>query len=131
MIIGNFNEISNDDTLSVEGVGNNWVIPQSAYIYIDSVSLTLCDDVGIEEKPIDNIDIYPNPAQDFVSVELPKNISKAQLAIYNLTGQLVLQKQIMQPNQQIPITELGNGVYIFVIQNEDKVIGRQRVVVAR
>ena len=87
--------------------------------------------MGIEEKPIDNIDIYPNPAQDFVSVELPKNISKAQLAIYNLTGQLVLQKQIMQPNQQIPITELGNGVYIFVIQNEDKVIGRQRVVVAR
>ncbi len=131
MIIGNFNEISNDDTLHVEGVGNNWVMPKSAYIYIDSVSVTLCDDVGVEENKLDKINIHPNPAQDFVSIDLPKNINQAQLGIYNLIGQLVSQKQIAQANQTVPITELGNGVYVFVVESGGEVVGRRRVVVAR
>ena len=81
------------------------------------------------EKP--KVTLYPNPAEDFVSIQLPENHTHAQLSIYNLTGQVISQKQITQPNQQIPITDLGNGMYIFVIQTKDKIIGRQRVVVTR
>lgn len=128
--IGNFNLSENDDTVFVGGKGNDWS-GLYGYIYIDSITVTLCDDVGIEEKPIDKIDIYPNPTQDFVNVEISGNYKATQLNIYNLTGQLIYQKQLTQPNEQIPIPELGNGMYIFVIQNEDRVIGRHRVVVAR
>lgn len=85
----------------------------------------------IEEQVSNPIKIYPNPAEDFVSIKIPQNYTQAQLGIYNLTGQLISQKQVTQSNQQLSITELGNGMYIFVIQNEDKVIGRQRVMVAR
>ncbi len=100
------------------------------YVYMDNVQVYECDSlIGIKENPLEKTKIYPNPAQDFVSIELPKNYTQARLSIYNLTGQLLSQKQITQANQQIPISELGNGVYIFVIQNGDKVIGRQRVVV--
>jgi hypothetical protein len=91
-----------------------------------------CQLVGIKEIEEDvKILVYPNPAQDFVSIGLPQNYNKVQLCVYNMTGQLVSQKQVIQSIQQIPIPELGNGMYIFVIQNEDRVIGRQRVVVAR
>lgn len=130
LILGNFNLPENDDTAFVGSSGNNWN-NYYGYIYIDSITVTLCDDVGIEEKPIDKIDIYPNPTQDFVNVEISGNYKATQLNIYNLTGQLISQKQLTQPNEQIPIPELGNGMYIFVIQNDDKVIGRHRVVVAR
>ena len=107
---------------------------QFSYFFIDDVTLYEIDEpcgVGINENKAGEIKIYPNPAQDFVSIELPKNINQTQLSIYNLTGQLISQKQITQPSKQIPIAELSNGTYIFVIQNGDKVIGRQRVVVAR
>lgn len=129
MYIGNFNDNANTP-LTVLYQGSNpepWV-----YFYIDDISLYECDSmVGIDEKPIEQIKIYPNPAQDFVSIETPKNYKQAQISIYNLTGLLISQKQLTQPNQQIPITELHNGMYIFVIQNKDRVIGRQRVVVAK
>ncbi|UPT65382.1 MAG: T9SS type A sorting domain-containing protein [Sphingobacteriales bacterium JAD_PAG50586_3] len=128
MTIGNFNAPADDDTVFVNG-GYSFSNYKYAYYYIDDVSV-----IEIAES----VSIYPNPAQDFVSIELPKTYTQAQLSIYNLTGQLISQKQITQPTNsvgipsgQIPITELGNGMYIFVIQNEDKVIGRQRVVVAR
>jgi OOP family OmpA-OmpF porin len=131
IMIGNFNLPENDDTIQVQGYSNSWASAKSGYIYIDSVSVTLCDDVGIEEKPLDKIDIYSNPTQDFVSIGLPKSYTQANLSIYNLTGQLISQKQLTQTNQQIPIIELSDGMYIFVIQNGGKVIGRQRVIVAR
>lgn len=77
------------------------------------------------------IKIYPNPASDFISIELPQNYTQAQLSVYNLTGQLVSHKHLTQSSQQIPIHELGNGMYIFVIQNRDEIIGRLRVVIAK
>ncbi|UPT65778.1 MAG: T9SS type A sorting domain-containing protein [Sphingobacteriales bacterium JAD_PAG50586_3] len=102
------------------------------YYFIDDVSVIECDSlVGVNEIPFNTISIYPNPAKDFVSIELSKNYNQTQLRIYNLTGQLISQKQITQPNQTIPISELGNGVYIFVIQSGDNLIGRQRVLVAK
>ena len=103
-----------------------------AFLLMDNLSLVDCDSlVGIEENKIDNIEIYPNPAQDFISIELPKIYNQASLNIYNLTGQLISQKQISQPSQNIPIPELGNGIYIFVIQNGERVLGRKRLVVGR
>lgn len=128
MIIGNFNLPENDDTVFV-GNGGNWSDLYS-YIYIDSVSVRLCDEVGIGENELEKIEIYPNLTQDFVSIDMPVIYQNPQLSIYNLTGQLISQQQITS-NQQIPISALSNGMYIFVIQSGDKVIGRQRVVVAR
>jgi hypothetical protein len=126
MSIGCF---SNYDELKIEVLGSNFNL--NAYYYIDNISLYECDSlVEVNEIPYNTVSIYPNPAKDFVSIDIPENINQAQLSIYNLTGQLISQKQITQFNQQIPILELDNGIYIFVIQNKDKVIGRQRVVIS-
>lgn len=82
-----------------------------------------------QHNAVQDITIYPNPATDLISINLPSNYSNPQLSIYNLTGQLLSQKPIT--STQIPITELRNGMYIFVIESGDKVVGRQRVVVNR
>lgn len=128
MIIGNFNVQDQVDTIIFDSTTNI----KMTYYYIDDVSVYECDSlIGLDENLLDEIQIYPNPAQDFVNIDLAKNINHAQLSIYNLTGQLVMQKQITQPNQNIPITELGNGVYVFVVESGGAVVGRKRVVVAR
>jgi hypothetical protein len=130
LLIGNFAPKFGTDYIS------NYIfspVRPFVYYYIDDVSVYECDSlVGVEENSIENkIKIYPNPANDFVSIELPLNLNHAQLNIYNLIGQLVSKKQLMKSNQQFPILELDSGIYIFVIQNEDKVVGRKKVVVAR
>lgn len=114
-------------------------IKNTAYIYFDYNEAIITNTaINTIEEPLGisvadaatPFAIYPNPAMDFVSIYTTANYKQAQLMIYNLTGQLITQKQITQANQ-IPITELGNGMYIFVVQNGDTVIGRQRVVVVR
>ncbi len=135
LYIGNFDHNPLVDTLNVFDSTYHHLNPEFnwnySYYYIDDVWVYEDTTVSVNEEPSANVGIYPNPARDFVSIELPPNYSQVSLNIYNLTGQLISQKQITQPNQNILITELGNGMYIFVIQNEDRVIGRERVVVGR
>jgi OmpA-OmpF porin, OOP family len=124
MYIGNFRPDSTTVT-------QNFTPGARSYVYIDNVQVYECDStLSINENLKGKVTIYPNPAQDFVSIDIPTNYQNPQLSIYNLTGQLISQQQITS-NQQIPISALGNGMYIFVIQSGDKVIGRQRVVVAK
>jgi hypothetical protein len=65
-------------------------------------------------------------ASNFVSISPPLNQINSRLSIYNLTGQLVAQKPIT--STQIPIAELSNGMYIFVITADDKVLSRQLII---
>ncbi|UPT66715.1 MAG: T9SS type A sorting domain-containing protein [Sphingobacteriales bacterium JAD_PAG50586_3] len=136
MLIGNFKPQNQVQRIII----NDDLPNKGAYYYIDDVSVIECDSlVGIEENIIDyRLEVYPNPAYDFVSIELPKSYNQAQLNIYNLTGQLIAQKQLLQstnsvgiPSGQIPISDLGNGMYIFVVQSGGEVVGRHRIVVAR
>jgi Secretion system C-terminal sorting domain len=92
--------------------------------------ITLGNTVGIEEKPAGAIAIYPNPAQNIVSIKMPDYYKENTLLIYNLTGQLIYQKAITSVDN-IDIGELGNGLYLFVVESAGAVIGRQRVVVSR
>ena len=65
--IGNFRDGSNTDTLFVGGAGWN-----AAYYYIDEIWVGLCDSmVGINDLVKDkiNVSIYPNPADDFVTLQ--------------------------------------------------------------
>lgn len=92
--------------------------------------VTLGNTVGIEETPAGAVAIYPNPAQNIVSIKMPDNYKENTLLIYNLTGQLIYQKAFTSADN-IDIGGLGNGMYLFVVESAGAVIGRQRVVVSR
>ncbi len=68
MTIGNFTPEGLDDTTYIGGCGQNFVFPRSSYIYIDSVSVTACNGVGLPETPAPATAIYPNPATNTVSI---------------------------------------------------------------
>ncbi len=127
LYIGNFDV---DSLVNYEVLDTVYMALESYYL-IDNISLIKTTEVGINEDIVEPVWFYPNPVQDFVSIELPKNYTQAQLSIFNLTGQLILQKQVTQANQTVPITELGNGVYVFVVESGGEVVGWQRVVISK
>ena len=62
------------------------------------------------------ISVYPNPANDFITVKLNK-LSNAVVVIYDLTGKIVLQTTaLLQP---INIEKLANGTYIISITDSN------------
>jgi hypothetical protein len=75
---------------------------------------------AIVDAKTTSIALYPNPAKDNVHITLPKNISQATFALYDLQGKIVIKKNIK--NQDI--VQVGNlvpGIYIY-----DVTAGKER-----
>jgi len=75
---------------------------------------------GIEDIPMINIFIFPNPAEDFLNIEFQSNWEKeAKVEILNLPGQIILQKtfQLQQGINSfaLKVDKISKGVYIVKI----------------
>ena len=76
---------------------------------------------GIEEFQNNNpIAVYPNPAQDKITIESKSATPQSYVAsIKNIQGQEMLREKInYTTTQTIDVSGLSNGIYILSLQNE-------------
>jgi hypothetical protein len=97
--------------------GNETFVPTSAR-YRDVKR----DFVGIEENPEAQIavSIYPNPAVNELNLVIPSN-KKYTLEIYNVTGQMVLKKELSNDQSankhSIDVSGFAAGAYLGKISD--------------
>lgn len=72
---------------------------------------------------VDQISIYPNPVNDFISVESTYTIDKMEM--FNLTGKLVMTYN--QPPTRVSLEGLEQGVYLMRIHTETGVTSKKIV----
>ncbi len=72
--------------------------------------------------------IFPNPASQEVSIQIPSLNKPAQLSIFSLTGEKVYSNTLYSPNTKINITDFNSGFYTIVIQNENIRVNEKLVV---
>ena len=99
------------------------LIKQSAHLYANptvqmgygipdfSLALTLNTPSFSTEKIL----LYPNPARNLVNLQLPNDLEKASVALYNSLGQQVLTAEISSNNQSFSVSELTSGIYFYKI----------------
>lgn len=83
-----------------------------------------------------DLTVYPNPATDFVNIELGNlqnvDLQNAVLIIYNITGQKVFEKQLsISSIDKISTAEYPAGLYTIIIANSDKILAKQRMIVQK
>lgn len=71
--------------------------------------------LGILDRAISNMEIYPNPARDYLQL---KNDEIMNLTMSDVNGKIVLVKKI-QPNERIQLNDFANGMYFLRIENEN------------
>ena len=64
---------------------------------------------------LDNIQVYPNPAQDYIFID-NANIDD-NVNVFNVVGKRVMSFKIETENQQLDITELKSGLYFLRLNN--------------
>ncbi len=73
---------------------------------------------GTIETGRNKLDVYPNPVSDLINIDWwLKGIDNAQLIIYNLLGQPVIQTQLNDYRSELNISNLPRGFYIINIGN--------------
>ena len=86
---------------------------------------------GIEEiAGAGEISIYPNPANDYVSIAVPASISSAHatVEVTDALGKVVLTENINTDVTTLRITTLEDGVYFFKVIANNQTIKVGKVV---
>lgn len=66
-------------------------------------------------SPSETAFIYPNPLNEVLNIRLKDNDGSAVAKIFNVSGQMVLSKQLTALNNEIEVGNLKNGVYLVEV----------------
>ena len=83
---------------------------------------------SIEENKALNISIYPNPANDVITVN-NNELSNYSLQIVDVFGKTIINQEINSGVHQINISNLSNGYYFVTITNKNKIRNTIKLVV--
>lgn len=77
----------------------------------------------IESK---GITVFPNPATEFVDIQLPSTFTRLNSALYDLNGRKV--KEFATNSTTIDVRDLAEGVYVLNIEVDDLVLNKKIVI---
>jgi len=108
---------------------NGWLSQSSTGSLSQNLQLTFeleRDLSNINEQPAKRgIQFYPNPAQEWIRIE---KAAGSTLRLYNLHGQLLLERQAKAESVQIPIHNLSPGTYVLMQRNGQQVLTDKLIV---
>ena len=84
----------------------------------DEVSLTVYDNIGLDEYSEASIRIYPNPAHDFIVIEKENGLESQLIQLYNGMGQLIFEEKMKEDRLIISVAHLLRGVYFIGYDGE-------------
>lgn len=75
--------------------------------------------VSVPDLSKADLDIYPNPAEGMVTVQLQNaDLQATQLQVFNHLGQLVASRPMNMPQVNWDLSGLANGLYTLVVSND-------------
>ncbi|MDG1333914.1 MAG: T9SS type A sorting domain-containing protein [Crocinitomicaceae bacterium] len=89
---------------------------------------SVCD-VGVEDLAADEVLIYPNPTNNFFTIEFSDEMNgQVRYELFSLTGEVVLSNEMMETTNTVDMSSLTNGVYLCKIFSENGTIVTERIV---
>lgn len=88
--------------------------------------------VNIEETKVERVfKLYPNPARDFIQIELEESPSSiTTISIYDATGRLIKQQRTNSKISAVSTQDIPVGLYVITLQS-DKLIRSERLLIQR
>lgn len=77
--------------------------------------------LGVENRNLEAISVYPNPTQKILNVVSPETIVK-KITIYDLRGSVISELDLNTQNYQIDISNLAAAMYFVEISTEEGAI---------
>jgi hypothetical protein len=95
-------------------IDQDWI--GSAWVNIDRITYTYSGPTAISET-INEADysIYPNPANNVITIRSKNSKTGSSYSITDQTGKLVLQGKLQDETTPVDITTLNNGIYFIKI----------------
>jgi hypothetical protein len=104
-----------------------WIVEHDKYTYT-----CFYNDMGAsfgipENKLMDQVTVFPNPAQSMVWVGIPKSITK--VCMVNLTGQRIINRESVSGNVvNLDMSTMAKGTYILLFYTNQGFTGSKKLI---
>jgi hypothetical protein len=91
---------------------------------------SLTDGTGIiEPTTVSKFDIFPNPVKSDLVIKYSQNLvpDHSTIQIYNLTGQVLLEKSIENSREKIDCSSIPQGIYFVKIMAGETVMTKKMI----
>lgn len=85
----------------------------------DRIQVDVTVTVGLQELAAEGIEIYPNPANEFLNVRQPKN-EEWVVTLFDATGKIVSTQVLNEMNSKIDLEGVVPGFYLINFRNSEK-----------
>ncbi len=84
--------------------------------------------VGIEDELLEQIKVYPQPAQSELSVEIPARMTGVELQLLDLSGAEVARQTVNGTQAVMDLSNLAKGFYVLRFNSELAVLNKRIVI---
>lgn len=95
----------------------------SALFDLELTTGIICEASGLTETTVtEEIQVYPNPAQQTLTIALNNEMLDAEYNLADLSGKILLDGKINALKTEIDLTQLKSGIYQITIQKNETLI---------
>jgi len=116
-----YNSSTTPDTLNINLVSSPY--HTGSKLYIDDLTLDYTPLSVNNDITNNNISIFPNPAHNYLNINLNNNLSSSKINIYNILGKSVYKTQMnaKETFKTIDVSALPDGLYFLeILSNSSK-----------
>ncbi|MDA3912310.1 MAG: T9SS type A sorting domain-containing protein [Bacteroidales bacterium] len=93
----------------VDGSSEDWIVS----VELDESAVDLIETIGIS--------VFPNPATEYVKIQIPEHISLAEISVIDMNSKTLMKfESIDSDNLLIPLNQLPTGLYVVQFRLHDK-----------
>jgi hypothetical protein len=83
-----------------------------------------------EETIVQDISIYPNPANTQLTVELPSNETEYQIQLFDLSGKVFVSRLVSgKTSEEIDLSDFASGTYLVKLSSNDFTVNKKLLII--
>lgn len=103
----------------------NGIIDIGASEYSSALNV---ENAGLSKNNL--IKLYPNPTKSLVNINLGNEYSNAELTVYNILGEELFYQKLENVTN-VDLSKLINGVYILKINNDNRIVNINKIILQK
>jgi len=121
---------STDGTYSITNSSNTVLTSMTAVAFGNSETNNFCvvNNAGLAEAQTISLNVYPNPTDGLLTIELIGNINHTNLFITDVYGRAIFTRSITEQNSTVDLTNLSSGSYFVTVSDESSSIMKRIII---
>jgi ligand-binding sensor domain-containing protein len=102
--------------IAIDDDGTKWIATDEGLAAFNENGLLSTD---AHSKTMDDIILFPNPANDFITLKMPDGLQNSTVNIFDIQGKKIKTYSINNNRERLDVSAFPSGIYLVKIQSDE------------